>query len=80
MPNNDEELTTWTLAAIKARGLALEGYCQTEGCGQFYTFNLDALIERAGSDYLVPVFLPGMACDACGGKLKVMLASIPPEV
>ena len=27
------KLTTWTLGAIKTRNLALEGYCQTEGCG-----------------------------------------------
>jgi hypothetical protein len=74
------KLTTWTLGAIKARGLALEGYCETGDCGHFYVFNVDGLIERAGPDYLVPEYLPGMTCDACGGRLKFMLAMVPPEV
>ena len=51
---------TRTLAAIKHRNLALEGYCQTEGCGHFYVFNVDELIASAGADYLVPEIIPGM--------------------
>ena len=38
--------TAWTLGAIKQRNLALEGYCQTEGCGHFYMFKVDDLITR----------------------------------
>ena len=33
------QFTTWTLGAIKERDIALEGYCQTEGCGHFYVFS-----------------------------------------
>ena len=71
--------TTWTLAAIKQRNLALEGYCQTEGCGHFYAFNVDDLIASAGPDYVVPEILPGIVCTACGGDLKFKLAMMPPE-
>ena len=78
MNDKDERLTSWTLAAIKARGLAIEGYCQTEGCRQFYAFNLDRLIESAGGGYAVPEYLPGMTCKICGGPLKFMPASAPP--
>lgn len=71
-------MTTWTLAAIKQRNLALEGYCQSEGCRSFYVFNLDGLIDSAGPDYVVPEILPGITCLTCGGTLKVMLAMMPP--
>ena len=57
-----DRLTTWTLGAIKERNLALEGYCQTEGCGRFYVFDVDALISGMGADYLVPEILPGVVC------------------
>ena len=79
MNDSDERLTSWTLAAIKARGLALEGYCETEGCGHFYTFNVDGLIDLAGGDYVVPEYLPGISCAVCGGQLKFKLASGPRE-
>jgi hypothetical protein len=46
-----DRLTTWTLGAIKERNLALEGYCQTEGCGRFYVFDVDALISGMGLSY-----------------------------
>ena len=72
-------MTDWTLGAIKARNLALEGYCQTEGCKRFFTFDVDRLIALAGPDYLVPDFIPDMTCSECGGRLKTMLAMIPPE-
>jgi hypothetical protein len=39
--------------AIKERNLALEGYCQTQGCGHFYVFNVDNLISGMGADYVV---------------------------
>lgn len=76
---DEEKMTTWTLGAIKARSLAFEGYCQTEGCGHFYAFDVDRLFDIAGADYVVPEFLPGITCDACGGRLKFMLAMVPPE-
>ena len=75
-----DRLTTWTLGAIKERHLALEGYCETEGCGRFYVFDVDALISGMGADYRVPEILPGIACNDCGGFLKVKLAMVPPEV
>src|SRR5437588_7894842 len=52
-------MTTWTLGAIKKRDLVLEGYCQSDGCGNFFVFNVDHLIASAGADYLVPEILPG---------------------
>src|SRR5438045_823265 len=78
MPSDDERsasmMTTWTLGAIKQRDLVLEGYCQSDGCGNFYVFNVDRLIASAGADYLVPEILPGITCSACGGALKAKLA------
>jgi hypothetical protein len=71
-------MTDWTLASIKSRNLALEGYCQTEGCKRFFTFDLDRLIGLAGPDYIVPDFIPDMVCTECGGPLKTMLAMAPP--
>ena len=68
-----------TLAAIKHRNLALEGYCQTEGCGHFYAFNVDDLIASAGRTIVVPEIIPGMVYTACGGDLKFKLAMMPPE-
>ena len=70
----EERMTTWTLGAIKERNLGLEGYCQTEGCKQFCTFDVDQLIGSAGADYVVPEILPGITCGKCGGSLKLMLA------
>ena len=70
---------TWTLGAIKERNLALEGYCQTEGCGHFYVFKVDNLISGMGADYVVPEILPGAVCKECGGALKFKLAMMPPE-
>ena len=72
-------LTTWTLGAIKERNLALEGYCQMEGCGHFYVFNVDNLISAMGADYVVPEILPGAVCKECGGDLKFKLAMSSPE-
>ena len=77
--NGSSRRTTWTLGAIKQRNLALEGYCQTDGCGHFYVFNLDNLIASAGPDYVVPEIIPGMVCTACGGDLKFKLGMMPPE-
>ena len=72
-------LTTWTLGAIKERNLALEGYCQTEGCGHFYVFNVDNLISGMGADYVVPEILPGVVGKECAGDLKFKLAMSSPE-
>ena len=60
------EPAPWTLAAIKHRNLQLEAYCQVPGCGWFCSFDIDALIERAGPDYELPDG-PGIDCGACGG-------------
>jgi hypothetical protein len=56
--------TAWTLGAIKQRNLALEGYCQTEGCGHFYVFKVDDLIASAGPDYVVPEINLGDQAEA----------------
>jgi len=78
-PDDADRPTSWTLGAIKARNLALEGYCQTDGCSHFYAFNVDDLIASAGPGYIVPEILPGVECSACGGALKFKLAMIPPH-
>jgi hypothetical protein len=67
------------LEAIKRRNMALEGYCETAGCGHFYVFDVDRLIDGFGAEYLVPEYLPGIACSACGGRLKFKLAMVPPK-
>ncbi len=72
-------MTAWTLRAIKQRNLVLEGYCQSDGCKNFYVFDIDGLIASAGPDYLVPEILPGITCTACGGALKAKLAMMPPD-
>ncbi|MFM9847165.1 MAG: hypothetical protein ACKVP3_08390 [Hyphomicrobiaceae bacterium] len=78
-PDDAGRPASWKLGAIKARKLALEGYCQTAGCGRFYTFDVDDLIASAGPDYVVPEILPGIECSACGGALKFKLAMMPPN-
>jgi hypothetical protein len=70
--------TTWT-CGHQATQPGAGGYCQTEGCGHFYAFNVDDLIASAGPDYVVPEILPGIVCAACGGDLKFKLAMIPAE-
>ena len=77
--DDSDRPTSWTLGAIKDRNLALEGYCQNEGCGRFYVFNVHNLIASAGADYVVPEILPGIECTECGGHLKFKLAMLPPE-
>ena len=77
--DKSDGLTSWTLGAIKDRHLALEGYCQTEGCGRFFVFNVDNLIASAGANYVVPEILPGIVCAECGGTLKFKLAMKAPE-
>ena len=71
-------MTAWTLAQVKAGNFALEGYCQTEGCGHFYVFDVDELIAGAGEKFEVPEFVPDMNCTRCGGRLKIHLAMVPP--
>ena len=73
-----EKLTTWSLGAIKERNMALEGYCETEGCGHFYVFDVEGLIVRFGAEWLVPEYLP-VDCMECGGRLKFKLAMVPPN-
>ncbi len=83
MTSDDERsprmMTSWTLGAIKQRNLVLEGYCQSDGCGNFYVFDVEQLIASAGPDYLVPEILPGITCSACGGALKAKLAMMRPD-
>ena len=75
---SEERLTTWTLAAIKARAMALEGHCETQRYGQFYVFNVDGLIAGFGDEWLVPEVLPA-PCRECGGPLKFKLALVRPD-
>lgn len=76
-PDDAGRLSGWTLGALKDRNLALEGYCQTAGCGHFFVFDIDDLIASAGPGYVVPEILPGVACATCGGALEFKLAMTP---
>jgi hypothetical protein len=58
MTGEEEELTTWTLGAIKSAGMVLEGACATPNCNEFARFDLDGLIGRFGADWRVPATLP----------------------
>jgi hypothetical protein len=65
-------MSDWTLGAVRARGMLLEAYCQTEGCRQFFTFNLESLIDSVGADFLVSD-IPELTCEACGGLLEIKI-------
>ncbi|MGQ0457821.1 MAG: hypothetical protein ACT4OU_12265 [Hyphomicrobium sp.] len=73
MSEDDGELTDWTLGAVKASGMVLEGACATPGCNEFARFEIDGLIEGFGVDWRVPQTLP-VRCSACGAWLKFQLA------
>jgi hypothetical protein len=46
-------MSDWTLGAVKERNMEINALCQNEACRHFFTFNLDALIEGAGADFLL---------------------------
>jgi hypothetical protein len=69
-----QEAQPWTLGAIRARGMRLEGACKSEGCGHFVVFDLERLIEGLGADYPLRDAVPGIPCQHCGGELKFQLA------
>jgi hypothetical protein len=48
--NDDGRRTAWTLGAIKRCNLALEGHCQTEGCGRFYALCMIRLLDEVVAD------------------------------
>jgi hypothetical protein len=71
-------MSEWTLGQVKAMNFRLEASCRAEGgCRRFYVFDLDRLIERVGADYALSD-IPPMTCEACGRRLKIELASVPP--
>jgi hypothetical protein len=78
MTGDEEELTTWTLGAIKSAGMVLEGACATPNCNEFARFDLDALISRFGADWRVPATLP-VRCSLCGEPLKFQVAVLHDE-
>jgi hypothetical protein len=49
-------MSDWTLGAVKVRNMEINALCQNEACRHLFTFNLDALIEGAGADFLLPTF------------------------
>jgi hypothetical protein len=73
-----DDLTTWTLGAIKSSGMVLEGACPTPGCNEFARFDVDGLISRFGADWLVPATLP-VRCETCGAHFKFQLAVLHDE-
>jgi len=68
----------WTLKDVKETHLSLEGKCQTEGCNNFFVFDVDKLMELRGPDYRLPKILPTV-CAECGGQLKMELAMLHRE-
>ena len=58
-------MSDWTLGAIKARNMEINALCQNEACRHLFTFNLDALIEGAGADFLL-ADIPSMECRPAG--------------
>ena len=58
-------MSDWTLGAIKARNMEINALCQNEACRHLFTFNLDALIEGAGADFLL-ADIPPMECPPAG--------------
>ena len=82
MSEHASELSDWTLGSVKVSGLELEGACATPGCNVFARFDVDALIERFGADWRVPLILPSR-CSVCGEWFKFQLAALhdnEPEV
>jgi hypothetical protein len=78
MSEDASELSSWTLGSVKSSGLELEGACPAPGCAIFARFDVDALIDRFGADWRVPLFLPSR-CSACGEWLKFQLAALHDE-
>jgi len=72
-------MSDWTLGLVKARGMTLEAHCPSEDCRRFYTFDLDMLIAEtdAGVEYKI-ADIPPLDCKACGARLDIRLAMIPP--
>ena len=58
-------MSDWTLGVIKAHNMEINALCQNEACRHLFTFNLDALSEGAGADFLL-ADIPPMECPACG--------------
>ena len=74
-------MSEWTLGAVKARGMELVALCEAEGCRQLFAFNLEALIEGAGPDFLI-ADIPAMACPQCGASplaIRLSFPDPPPE-
>ena len=58
--------------------MEINALCQNEACRHLFTFNLDALIEGAGADFLI-TDIPPMECPACGqDELAIRLSFIDP--
>jgi hypothetical protein len=71
-------MTGWTLRKVKASFFDLEAHCENEDCRRFYVFDLDPLIEGMGADFPLEE-IPPLACEHCGGPLRIFLASTPPD-
>ena len=71
-------MSDWTLGVIKAHNMEINALCQNEACRHLFTFNLDALSEGAGADFLL-ADIPPMECPACGvGPLAIRLSFVDP--
>ena len=75
MSDDESNLSTWTLGAIKSSGLELEGACVTPDCNEFARFDVDGLIASFGTEWRVPTTLP-VRCSVCGAGLKFQLAAL----
>lgn len=71
-------MSDWTLGVIKAHNMEINALCQNEACRHLFTFNLDALSEGAGADFLL-ADIPPMECPACRlGPLAIRLSFVDP--
>ena len=71
-------MSDWTLGVIKAHNMEINALCHNRSCRHLFTFNLDALIEGVGADFL-RADIPSMECPACGVcPLAIRLSFVDP--
>jgi hypothetical protein len=69
-------MSEWTLGAVRARNMEIVALCEQDSCRNLFTFDLEALIEGAGADFLLAE-IPPMACPNCGVAPLLIRLSFP---
>jgi hypothetical protein len=71
-------VSDWTLGAVKAHNMEINALCEAETCRHLFTFDLEALIDAAGSDYKL-ADIPPLSCPNCGtSSLTIRLSFADP--